>query len=281
MEMTDIKERRFSIDPGKGKKMDGCPYSIYEDGHDVEEYIIPPKGYVFVGFKFDPEASNQIYNGKLTAEYTKEPFNDRLKANLWKFVLAFAIVAVIAIVAVLAAGVFKDPKPNRPTKETTTVVDNKDSKKDKEKNDKKKEKKSRKDRKKDKEQKDKNNVAEQNTATATVVDPQPVETIPEVKETKVEQQKVEPQPQANDPNTQFKQEFWALIHQRTIMMDPYDALYKEYKNKVEGEEYDYLRFTILKDYVSFKAWYDHLKKIPENQLQSIKSVDELKKRINQ
>ena len=282
--MTDIKERRFSIDPGKGKKMDGCPYSIYEDGHDVEEYIIPPKGYVFVGFKFDPEATNQIYNGKLTAEYTKEPFNDRLKANLWKFVLAFAIVAVIAIVAVLAAGVFKDPKPNRPTKETTTVVDNKDSKKDKEKKDKKKDKKerkSRKDRKKEKEQKDKDKVAEQNAATAPVVEPQPVETAPEVKEAKEEQPKVEPQPKVNDPNVQFKQEFWTLIHQRTIMMDPYDALYKEYKNKVEGEEYDYLRFTILKDYVSYKAWYEQLKKIPESQLKSIKTVDELNKRINQ
>ena len=276
--MTDIKERRFSIDPGKGKKMDGCPYSIYEDGHDVEEYIIPPKGYVFVGFKFDPEATNQIYNGKLTAEYSKEPFNVRLKANLWKFVLAFAIVAVISIIAILAAGVFKDPKPNRPTKETTTVVDTKDSKKDKDK----KEKKDKKDKKKkDREKKNKDKVAEENTATTTIVEPQPVETVPEVKETKEEQKKVEPQPEVNDPNVQFKQEFWTLIHQRTITMDPYDALYKENKNKVECEEYDYLRYTILKDYVSFKAWYTSLKKIPENQLQSIKSVDELKKIINE
>ena len=56
---------------------------------------------------------------------------------------------------------------------------------------------------------------------------------------------------------------------------------EEYKNKVEGEEYDYLRFTILKDYVSYKAWYEQLKKIPESQLKSIKTVDELNKRINQ
>ena len=278
--MTDIKERHFSIDPGKGKKMDGCPYSIYEDGHDVEEYIIPPKGYVFVGFKFDPEATNQIYNGKLTAEYSKEPFKDRLKANLWKFILAFVIVAVISIIAILAAGVFKDPKPNRPTKETTTVVDTKDSKKDNDKKEKKDKKK--KDRKKkNKEKKNKDKVAEENTATANVVEPQPVETVPEVKETQEEQKKVEPQPDVNDPNVQFKQEFWTLIHQRTIAMDPYDALYKENKNKVECEEYDYLRYTILKDYVSFKAWYTSLKKIPENQLQSIKSVDELKKIINE
>ena len=276
--MTDTKERHFSIDPGKGKKMDGCPYSIYEDGHDVEEYIIPPKGYVFVGFKFDPEATNQIYNGKLTAEYSKEPFKDRLKANLWKFVLAFVIVAVISIITILAAGVFKDPKPNRPAKETTTVVDTKDSKKDKDK----KERKDKKDRKKkDRKEKVKDKVAEENTATATVVEPQPVETVPEVKETQEEQKKVEPQPEVNDPNVQFKQEFWTLIHQRTIMMDPYDALFKEYKNKVECEEYDYLRYTILKDYVSFKAWYTSLKKIPENQLQSIKSVDELKKIISE
>ena len=49
--MADFnKERRFSIDPGKGKKMDGCPYSVYEDGQDVKEYIIPPKGYKFKGW---------------------------------------------------------------------------------------------------------------------------------------------------------------------------------------------------------------------------------------
>ncbi len=266
--MTDIKERRFSIDPGKGKKMDGCPYSIYEDGHDVEEYIIPPKGYVFVGFKFDPEATNQIYNGKLTAEYSKEPFNDRLKANLWKFVLAFVIVAVISIIVVLAAGVFKDPKPNRPTKETTTVVDTKDSNKEKDKK--------KKDRKKTD---DKDKVAEENATTTTIVEPQPVETIPEVKEVQEEQKKVEPQPEADDPNVQFKQEFWTLIHQRDFRMDSYHDLFVNYKGKVEGEEYDYLRYTILKDYASFKDWNNHLKKIPEEQLQSIKTVDELKKRI--
>ena len=64
-----FKERRFSIDPGKGKKMDGCPYSIYEDGRDVKDYIIPPKGYTFKGFQFDPDANNQIYDGNLIAEY--------------------------------------------------------------------------------------------------------------------------------------------------------------------------------------------------------------------
>ena len=87
------------------------------------------------------------------------------------------------------------------------------------------------------------------------------------------------QPLANDPNAQFQQEFWTLIHQREYRMDSYHELFVNYKGKVKGEEFDYLRNTILKDYVSFKAWYDNLKKIPESQLQSLKTVDELKKRI--
>lgn len=260
--MTDFKERRFSIDPGKGKKMDGCPYSIYEDGRDVKEYIIPPKGYVFVGFKFDPEASNQIYNGKLTAEYSKEPFNDKIKANLWKFILAFVIVAVIAFIVILAAGVFKDPnpKPKRPTKEPATMVENKDS------------------------EKDKGKVAEQNTTSSIdtpIVEPQANETIPETTEVQEEQPEASTPTASDDPNEQFKQAFWSLIHQRTIMMDPYDALFKEYKNKVEGEEYDYLRFTILKDYPSFKEWYVKLHKVPVSELENINTINDLKSKLRE
>ena len=59
--MTEFTEKRYSIDPGKGKKMPGCPYSIYEDGRDVKDYIIPPKGHVFVGFKYDPDANPAIF----------------------------------------------------------------------------------------------------------------------------------------------------------------------------------------------------------------------------
>ena len=90
--------------------MDGCPYSIYEDGRDVKDYMIPPKGYRFKGFRFDPDASNQIYDGRLIAEYEKEPFNDILKSNLWKFILALVIIAVITVVVILAVNVFNKPK---------------------------------------------------------------------------------------------------------------------------------------------------------------------------
>ena len=261
--MTDLVEKHYSIDPGMGKKMDGCPYSIYEDGHDVKEYIIPPKGYVFVSFRFDPDARNQIYDGKLSAEYAKVPFNERIKDNLWKFILAFVILAIAAVIAVLAAGVFKKTGTNpRPPKAPKTIVQPKDTVA----------------------KQDKTTTIEEmpNTDTSSVSqtdNDKPVSntelTVNPIQESQ--------QPKADDPNSQFKKEFWTLIHQRTNMMDPYHELYVNNKGKVSGEEFDYLRFTILKDYNSFKSWNNNLKKIPESQLQSIESIDVLinKLKINE
>ena len=257
--MTDFSERRFSIDPGKGKKMDGCPYSVYEDGRDVQEYIIPPKGYVFKGFRFDPDASNQIYDGKLIAMYEKESFNQKMMSQLWKFILAFAIIAVIAIIAILAAGVFKDPspKPNRPAKEPATTVQT---------------------------QEPEPVVVMDTTATETeTVDTSdaeqtlPVETSPEVTEIQEEETT---QPVGEDPNVQFKQAFWSLIHQRTLLMDSYDTLFKDNKGKVEGEEYDYLRYTILQNSSAFKTWTGKLQRIPASELESINTINDLKKKLN-
>jgi len=256
----DFKERRFSIDPGKGKKMDGCPYSIYEDGRDVKDYMIPPKGHVFKGFRFDPDASNQIYDGKLIAEYEKEPFNAILKSNLWKFLLALAIIAVITIVVLLAVNVFNNPSPNKPAKSQKPTVVATDTTPMAIQN----------------ESKDTASLAADTTSAVgqntAVVDQS---------EKKQDSMAATPQPVADDPNAQFKQAFWSLIHQRTIMMDPYDALFKEYKGKAEGEEYDYLRFTILKDYSSFKAWYTKLHKVPVAELETINTINDLKNKINE
>lgn len=260
--MTDFSERRFSIDPGKGKKMDGCPYSIYEDGRDVQEYIIPPKGYVFVGFKFDPEASNQIYNGRLIAEYAKEPINERLKSNLWKVALALAIIAVVTVVVLLAANVFKDPKPKtvdkKPNTEavtapvdtiqeattspTDTITETSEAE----------------------------SVVENETVQAPVATE--AETAPQVQET---------QPVVVDPNVQFKQDFWNLIHQRTILMDAYDSLYRENKTQASGDEFDYLRYTILKNSVAFKEWSDKLRKVPTAELESITTISELTAKLKE
>lgn len=254
--MADFKERRFSIDPGRGKKMDGCPYSIYEDGHDVKDYIIPPKGYIFKGFRFDPDASNQIYDGKLIAIYEKETFNQKMMSQMWKFILAFAIIAVIAIIAILAAGVFKDPspKPNRQVDQPAAVE----------------------------EANEPAPVVVDTTETETVEttsasEEQPAETVVE----EVKPQEETTQPVADDPNELFKQAFWTLIHQRTILMDAYDTLFKDNKGKVEGEEYDYLRFTILQNSSAFKAWTGKLQKIPATELESINNINDLKSKLRE
>lgn len=285
--MTDIIEKHYSIDPGMGKKMDGCPYSNYEDGRDVRDYIIPPKGYVFTGFRFDPDAKNQIYDGKLIASYSKEPFKLKLKSNMWKFLLAAIIVVVVGLIVFLTTSVFKGPKstttnntPKEPKTEVTTQpsklerTDNSLSKTTK------RNKKSRKERKK--EQKEKQNKIDSNTSkkdNSEVVQPKQ-ESTDQPKE-QVTQPQEPAKPAVIDPSVQFKEEFWSLIHQRTFSMDSYHDLYTNYKGKVEGEEFNYLRYTILKDYASYKAWYDNLKKIPESQLQSINTIDELTKRIKE
>ncbi|MBR6930564.1 MAG: hypothetical protein IKH61_10135 [Bacteroidales bacterium] len=266
--MSDFKERRFSIDPGKGKKMDGCPYSVYEDGQDVKDYIIPPKGYIFKGFRFDPDASNQIYDGKLIAEYEKEPFKVILKSNLWKFVFAFVIIAIITVVVVLAVNVFNKPKTDKPVKkpETTTVVKEKT---------KKKEKKTKQPIEKPIEKKDP--VINNDTVKPSEKDDTVILDLNAKKDTVEET----PQPVAEDPNAQFKKEFWTLIHQRTIMMDPYDMLYKDNKNKVECEEYEYLRYIILENFAAFKTWSGKLHKVPVAELESINSINDLKRKLNE
>ena len=256
----EFKERHFSIDPGKGKKMDGCPYSTFEDGRDVEEFIIPPKGYSFKGFRFDPDASNQIYDGRLIAEYEKNTFNDFLKTNLWKFLLAIGIIAIIAVVVILAINVFSGP--SKPARTPDPVVIATDTVKE---------------------------APEQTTQTTKDTtalindtirsDIQDDAVIIDLNAKKDTVKEKESQPVADDSNVLFKQAFWALIHQRTILMDPYDKLYKDNKNKVEGEEYDYLKFTILKDFNSFKAWSGKLHKIPVAELESINTIKDLKNKL--
>lgn len=256
-----FKERRFSIDPGRGKKMDGCPYSIYEDGRDVKDYIIPPKGYTFKGFRFDPDASNQIYDGKLIAEYEKEPFNDILKSNLWKFLLALGIIAILTVVVILALNVFNKPKPVK-TPEPTAVLNGTSEEKEKIQS---------------------TEIKNDTVALATVTETENAsakddDVILDLN-AKKDTVKEEPKPAADDPNVQFKNAFWTLIHERTITMDPYDFLYKDNKNKVEGEEYEYLRLTILKDFNSFKAWSGKLHKIPVSELESINTINDLKNKL--
>lgn len=263
-------DKHYSIDPGQGTKMDGCPYSIYEDGHDVKDYIIPPKGFEFVGFKFEPLPNNQVYDGKLVAQYQKSSIKERLTTNIWKILIPVFITAVLALLVWLVVSVFKDPnpKPTKPepkkpeTEVITPVVDTIP-------------------------------VDDNDTLVAadTLIRPNSEENevildltqqiSQETENQTIEEEQNLPQTEADDPSAQFKQEFWTLIHQGVIMMDPYHELYVNNKDKVECEEYDYLRFTILKDYNSFKEWYGKLRKIPTTERESIKSVNELVRKLNE
>jgi len=255
----DYTEKHYCIDAGKGEKMEGCPYSFYEDGHDVEEYIIPPKGYFFTGFKLQLTPDNQIYDGKLVAQYEKEPLKERMTPVLQVAIWVLIIGIIIGLITVLAVGVFKPQKPQtqvpeQPQNENpyTPVIDT---------------------------------VEEIDTASFSAIDTTAVtaaqateDSIIAADTTKLEPVEVTP---PTDDNTVFKQKFWTLIHERSVMMDSYDSLYKQNKGLVEGEEYDYLRFTILKDSPSYLEWISKLRRIPNGELESIESIDALKSKIKE
>ena len=77
--MNIIEEKHYSVDAGMGEKMEGCPYSLFEDGHDVRNYIIPPRGHVLKGFRLEP-SDTPVYDGKLIAQFEKEPLRERMSA---------------------------------------------------------------------------------------------------------------------------------------------------------------------------------------------------------
>ena len=279
--MSVFEDKRYCIYPGKGKKMDGCPYSVHEDGHDVQDYIIPPKGYTFVGFKFDPNTGNQIYDGKLIAQYEKEPFQARLKSNLWKLILAAAIVLVVVLITILVVSIFKPSKsPEKPSgkQKTEMVSDSTKTKKDDSEHAATETSSTEKTGNSNTVVKEETTVSNENNSTteqpvANNEQSNPTTTQPVVEETPA---------QPDDPAIMFKKEFWTLIHERNGSMDSYTDLFNTYKSKIKkGEEFDYLRFTILKNYVSFKAWYEQLKSIPNNQLSSIESIEELSKYLKE
>lgn len=245
--MTEFVERHYCIDAGVGEKMNGCPYSLYEDGHDVQDYIIPPDGYEFIGFKLEPLSNTQIYDGKLVAQYKKLPFKERASDFLRGLLVALGVLAVIGIIVGLTISIFKPKKPQQTRIETPVVpVD-----------------------------------------TLTPADTLSVEEFEASEETQIAESEevnpIEETPQAIVTNTelQFQQEFWTLIHKRAIQMDDYDGLYKQYKGQVSGEEFDYLRFTILKDYPSYKEWSTKLRKIPSTEIESIETLEALKNKLKE
>ena len=310
--MSNITEKRYYIDPGKGEKKYTCPYSCYEDGRDAKEDIIPPKGYVLKGFKFEPHSSDKYYDGKLIAEYERAPFLVRLEQNKWKYIIALlAIGIIIAVLYIL--GVFSKPNPphtppvrplvttdslraDAPVVDSTLaladsvinsdtvalIADNSTTPKDEPKVEVpavKEEKPIQKE--------------EATTPAAKEATPTVKETTPAVKEAtpaEKENKKVEEQQQStvqtqeaespdNTPTAKFKQEFWKMIHNKNGQMNSYDALFNKYRGKTKCQEYEYLRKTILHNTAAFKAWRSKLFIIPDSDLQSITTIDALQQQI--
>lgn len=246
--MTDQTSKHYSIDAGAGRKMEGCPYSLFEDGRDVKDYIIPPKGYSFKGFECVLLPENRIYDGKLVAIYEREPFQTRILPYLKYILAAVIVIAVIGIIITLFVRPFK-AKPTMsgqtPREEVAaSVVDTTG---------------------RDRDSLLTEDVSADTSLLLTELEPCNEEETPAV---------------ASD--IAFKQAFWALIHSRETSMDTYHALFDEYKGQgVSGVEFEYLRSTILKNWATYKEWYQKLKKIPSAELQQIESIDTLIERLNE
>ena len=248
--MAEYSEKHFSIDAGEGEKMDGCPYSLYEDGHDVQDYIIPPKGYKFTGFKCVMLPENRIYDGKLVAQYEKEPFSNRIQSNLRYIIIG--VVALIIIGIVIALVTKSSDKPKTPKNQKVEEVA------------------------KPAETTEKQEYTEVGNTNTDGVS----ETVAEAENTPEAAPATEPV--ASTPDEMFKQEFWGLIHQGMLQMDPYTDLYNKYKSEgISGEEFEYLRLTILKDWPTFKDWYGKLKKISKSDLESLNTVNDLITKLNE
>ena len=249
--MAEYSERHFSIDAGDGEKMDGCPYSLFEDGHDVQDYIIPPKGYKFIGFKCVMLPENRIYDGKLVAQYEKEPLSNRIQSNLKYIIIGIIALGIIGIVIALVSRPSsekqKTPKKQKveevaPTAETVEAQETVEA-----------------------ENVNADSISAAEIETENTTEVAPVEEVA-----------------TSTPDEKFRQEFWALIHQRTLQMDPYTDLYNKYKSEgVSGEEFEYLRLTILKDWPTYKEWYPKLKRIPDFELTSLNTVNDLITKLNE
>ena len=248
--MAEYSEKHFSIDAAEGEKMDGCPYSLYEDGHDVKDYIIPPKGYKFIGFKCVMLPENRIYDGKLIAQYEKEPLSNRIQSNLKYIIIGVAALIIIGIVIALVSK--PSDKPKTPKEQKVEEVVNPAE----------------------------TTETQENTEAEAATTDSISETVAETENTPGIAPVEKPAAQTLDET--FKQEFWALIHQKTLQMDPYTDLYNKYKDQgVSGEEFEYLRLTILKDWPTYKEWYPKLKKISDSELTSLNTINDLIAKLNE
>lgn len=267
--MADNNKKHFYyVDPGIGEKGEFCPYSSFEDGHDVKMYITPPEGYELSGFKFEPyDSPDDFYEGKVVAQFVKqEDFTEIVGPNFGKYIIAF--VALIGIVVSIILFFFnlnnkRESVIEYPVIEVVSMVDDSIKAIVSE------------------EAKGQEAVAEQKA----VIDEPAKEEI--VKEEKVQTpaKEVVKTEKTSLPTTemtaQFKEEFWTLIHQQVNEMPVYGKLFRTYKEKAEGEEYRYLGWTILRSTKDFAVWSNLLLCVPPERISTVNSIDQLTKLLEE
>lgn len=287
--MSNIEQEHFYfVDPGIGEKSPGCPYTLYQDGRDVRSFIVPPKGYELTSFKLEPfPETEKFYDGKIVAQYQKIPISTSIKRSIGKYLLTtFSFLCVLAVLAFFftngrakLSSQHNNPKADIATIPDDTLIQNQDS--------------------------DTSAIAEviiveepsENTIETEEVGKEeetqkealPVENAVEhnneQKETVQEstaksEPEQEPQPTAELTKEQFDQEFWDLIHQKERHMRTYMDLYKKYKGlHLKTKEYNYLYLTILENTDAFNEWKSKLVRIPDDELQSINTIKELKQKL--
>ena len=290
--MRTFETKQYRVDPGLGKIHPNCPYSCYEDGHDVKDFVIPPRGYVLSGFKLEPEPDFGSYDGRLIAQFEPRAKTPKTKLNL----LLGIIVGILLIAAgIMFYSVFKSNNAASKPKVEPVVIDASSSYlsiKDKE-------------EEATHETESVETVAElvsnENTKVqeiaqteAPVAEQTPAQVMeePVVKE---EPKKVE-QPQVaqnettqeakpiivGDRKTQFKEEFWTLIHNQEKSMRTYHDLYSKYKgDKLRSKEFFYLYLTILENTSNFNAWKANLLRVPASEIKSIRTVSALEQKLEE
>jgi len=279
--MEDInKVHIYLVDPGIGEKSEICPYSVFEDGRDVQAYILPPDGYELSGFKFEPyESPDNFYDGKIVAQFVKQKsFMEIARPHLGKYITALVVVIGIIVGIILLFSHRNNKKEEVVIEYPTTeaVVTLNDSI--------------------DAIPTDEAEALEAVAEPEAVVEQQATKEEP-VKEEIVKEEVVTEEKEQDPVNevvetemaplptaemtTQFKEEFWALIHQQESKMPTYGKLFRTYKEKAEGEEYNYLGWTILRSTKDFAVWSNILLSVPSDRISSVNNIDQLTKLLEE
>lgn len=261
--MAQHEDKFYYVDPGIGSKKEGCPYSFFEDGQDVIDFIIPPEGHIFKRFRFEPY-DDPFYEGKIVAEYEVGEIKEEpiLKPYMW-VILGVAAIAFMLLAAYCTKRIVKkirkrarmtviDLTKDKATIDTTTTDTT-------------------------------SFMVDSTLAVETKQQTQVVEIVqqPKVVEVKPETPKTVEKAEVSEKTVvQFQNEFWDMVHRTDATMDDFHDLFVKYKKRVKCEEYEYLRLVILQNYATFKKWNKLLLQIPPDELQSINDITTLQEKID-